>query len=254
MQEKHESSWTVILSGDGHESLADCLVSRCGLSLLAIPDLYDLGVDHLALAAMQEITGPICFVSNYLPRAAYWLLHWHGIRGRRADFKQTHTTGRRIAPIGVAGCQQDEAVRRVLAVTGSVAGRGSVRSVVDHAQRRWFPIIDYDRCTRCLACTEFCLFGVYEAPADKPVCVKRPQHCKPGCPACSWTCPAGAIMFPRYAGSGPVAGEDTGLPPRLQGDDLRKAAGKSIGRWSSDKTSSAREEVLDKTIDELESF
>ena len=25
----------------------------------------------------------------------------------------------------------------------------------------WFPVIDYDRCTNCMQCLSFCLFGVY---------------------------------------------------------------------------------------------
>ena len=27
--------------------------------------------------------------------------------------------------------------------------------------RRWYPVIDYSRCTNCLECLDFCLFGVY---------------------------------------------------------------------------------------------
>ena len=27
--------------------------------------------------------------------------------------------------------------------------------------RRWYPVIDYSRCTNCMECIDFCLFGVY---------------------------------------------------------------------------------------------
>src|SRR5262249_50287396 len=27
--------------------------------------------------------------------------------------------------------------------------------------RRWYPVIDYSRCTNCMECLDFCLFGVY---------------------------------------------------------------------------------------------
>ena len=28
-------------------------------------------------------------------------------------------------------------------------------------ERRWYPVIDYSRCTNCMECLDFCLFGVY---------------------------------------------------------------------------------------------
>src|SRR5262249_50614691 len=28
-------------------------------------------------------------------------------------------------------------------------------------ERRWYPVIDYSRCTNCMECIDFCLFGVY---------------------------------------------------------------------------------------------
>ena len=30
----------------------------------------------------------------------------------------------------------------------------------------WFPVIDYDRCTNCMQCLSFCLFGVYKMNAN----------------------------------------------------------------------------------------
>lgn len=253
MQEKRTSDWTVVLSLSDGERLADNLATH-GLTLLVIPDLYDLPADHVAVAAVQEIAGPICLVSQYLPRAAYWMLAWRGVKGRRADWPDTRTTGRRIHPVCIAGCDHAQAVQRVLAVTGADNRRGNVRSVIDRPAQRWYPVIDYDRCTGCLACAEFCLFGVYEASADRQVTVARPEQCKSGCPACSWTCPAGAIMFPRYSGGGAVAGDDAGKPERLQGDALRQAARKSIGQWSSAKRSPADNQKIDQAVDELEKF
>ncbi len=258
MQEKR-INWTVVLSGQMPDGLAEHLAGRRGLELLAIPDFYDLPADHVALSAVHDVHGPICFVSNYLPRAAYWMLHWRGIKGRRADVERTATTGRKIHPVCVAGCDQAQAVSRILAVNGSGESRGHVRSVVDNPPQRWYPVIDYDRCTGCMACVEFCLFGVYEAAFNGGVVVAAPQQCKMGCPACSWTCPAGAIMFPRYAEGGPVAGAEEGLPRKLEGDELRQAAKKSIGQWEGVKLEvnleakpAAAGEQLDKIIDELE--
>ncbi len=34
--------------------------------------------------------------------------------------------------------------------------------VIDEdSDRRWYPVIDFGRCTNCLECIDFCLFGVY---------------------------------------------------------------------------------------------
>jgi NAD-dependent dihydropyrimidine dehydrogenase PreA subunit len=61
----------------------------------------------------------------------------------------------------------------------------------------WYPVIDYDRCTNCKQCLQFCLFGTYETDADDRVTVAQPQNCKNNCPACARICPATAIIFPK---------------------------------------------------------
>jgi Pyruvate/2-oxoacid:ferredoxin oxidoreductase delta subunit len=60
----------------------------------------------------------------------------------------------------------------------------------------WFPVIDYERCSRCMKCLTFCLFDVYAAGV-RGVEVEQPGNCKPGCPACARVCPNGAIVFPK---------------------------------------------------------
>ena len=63
----------------------------------------------------------------------------------------------------------------------------------------WFPVIDYDRCTNCGQCMDFCLFSVYERMPDKSIKVVKPENCKDRCPACARICPQVAIMFPKLA-------------------------------------------------------
>lgn len=70
----------------------------------------------------------------------------------------------------------------------------------------WFPVIDYDRCTNCMQCLSFCLFGVYGVDDERRIQVQNEDNCKTNCPACSRVCPEAAIMFPKYK-AGPINGE-----------------------------------------------
>ncbi|MEM8947146.1 MAG: ferredoxin family protein [Planctomycetota bacterium] len=85
-------------------------------------------------------------------------------------------------------------------------------TVIDEdAARRWYPVIDFSRCTNCLECIDFCLFGVYGIDAQETILVEQPDNCRQGCPACSRVCPENAIIFPQHktptiAGSPEVGG------------------------------------------------
>ncbi len=70
----------------------------------------------------------------------------------------------------------------------------------------WFPVIDYDRCTNCMQCLSFCLFGVYGVDDESRIQVQNNDNCKTNCPACSRVCPEAAIMFPKYK-AGPINGD-----------------------------------------------
>src|SRR3954468_24656000 len=70
----------------------------------------------------------------------------------------------------------------------------------------WFPVIDYDRCTNCMQCLSFCLFGVYGVDEHQKIQVQTNDNCKTNCPACSRVCPEAAIMFPKYK-AGPINGD-----------------------------------------------
>jgi NAD-dependent dihydropyrimidine dehydrogenase PreA subunit len=81
----------------------------------------------------------------------------------------------------------------------------------DEAARRWYPVIDYSRCTNCMECIDFCLFGVYGVDKVETILVEQPDNCRKGCPACSRVCPENAIIFPQHktptiAGAPVVAG------------------------------------------------
>lgn len=84
--------------------------------------------------------------------------------------------------------------------------RASVGAREPGAWKPWFPVIDYDRCTNCMQCLSFCLFGVYGVDKESHIQVQNNDNCKTNCPACSRVCPEAAIMFPKYK-AGPINGD-----------------------------------------------
>lgn len=95
------------------------------------------------------------------------------------------------------------------------------------AGRRWYPVIDYSRCTNCLECLDFCLFGVYGVDPLERILVENQDQCKKGCPACSRVCPQQAIIFPEYK-SPAIAGAETGAVGGLK-IDLSRLFGGDVG-------------------------
>jgi NAD-dependent dihydropyrimidine dehydrogenase PreA subunit len=89
--------------------------------------------------------------------------------------------------------------------------------------RRWYPVIDYSRCTNCMECIDFCLFGVYGVDGQERLLVENQDNCKKGCPACSRVCPEQAIMFPDYK-TPAIAGAPIGAIGNLK-IDLTKLFG-----------------------------
>jgi len=88
----------------------------------------------------------------------------------------------------------------------SEAARAEFAAPQPGAWKPWFPVIDYDRCTNCMQCLSFCLFGVYGVDTEKRIQVQNNDNCKTNCPACSRVCPEAAIMFPKYK-AGPINGD-----------------------------------------------
>jgi NAD-dependent dihydropyrimidine dehydrogenase PreA subunit len=151
----------------------------------------------------------------------------------------------------------------------------------DEAARRWYPVIDYSRCTNCMECIDFCLFGVYGVDKSETILVEQADNCRKGCPACSRVCPENAIIFPQHktptiAGAAVVAGSlkidlsklfgapDTGetaeeAAVRERDEQLllagRQAVGDSVGlpKRQESKTSQPKDE-LDSLIDALDDF
>jgi NAD-dependent dihydropyrimidine dehydrogenase PreA subunit len=83
----------------------------------------------------------------------------------------------------------------------------SVNRIDEQPARRWYPVIDYTRCTNCMECLDFCLFGVYGVDKQDTILIEQPDNCRKGCPACSRVCPENAIIFPQHK-TPAIAGSD----------------------------------------------
>jgi NAD-dependent dihydropyrimidine dehydrogenase PreA subunit len=99
--------------------------------------------------------------------------------------------------------------------------------VEESTSRRWYPVIDYSRCTNCMECIDFCLFGVYGVDRVDTILVEQPDNCRKGCPACSRVCPENAIIFPQHK-SPAIAGSPDGEAGGLK-IDLSKLFGAPDG-------------------------
>jgi NAD-dependent dihydropyrimidine dehydrogenase PreA subunit len=115
---------------------------------------------------------------------------------------------------------------------GSLHGDGTATSeapqfaaeqMLNQPGRRWYPVIDYSRCTNCMECLDFCLFGVYGVDQLDRLFVENQDNCKKGCPACSRVCPEHAIIFPDYK-TPAIAGAPVGAISGLK-IDLSKLFG-----------------------------
>ena len=167
---------------------------------------------------------------------------------------------------------------------GQPAAEGPI--VIDEdPTRRWYPVIDFGRCTNCLECIDFCLFGVYGIDGQETILVEQPDNCRQGCPACSRVCPENAIIFPQHktptiAGSPEVGGNmkidlsqlfgapDPGEPAAVSAVEIaarerdeqlllagREAVGMEVGiprRHTEESTTVQPRDDLDRLMDKLD--
>jgi len=192
----------------------------------------------------------------------------------------------------IKGNPKPEQMERYLAADSPVPGLPvpslQAPTIIDEdADRRWYPVIDLSRCTNCLECIDFCLFGVYGIDARETILVEQPDNCRQGCPACSRVCPENAIIFPQHktptiAGSADVAGTlkidlsqlfgapDPGAPgaekaaevaARERDEQLLLAGRETVGReggmpkrHAAELASGGPKDKLDKLMDSLDEF
>lgn len=120
--------------------------------------------------------------------------------------------------------------------------RGELGAVRQTDWKPWFPVIDYDRCTNCMQCLSFCLFGVYGVDEDRRIQAQNQDNCKTNCPACSRVCPEAAIMFPKYK-AGPINGDvvrDADLQREKMKVDISALLGGDVYSLLRDRSEKAR--------------
>jgi Pyruvate/2-oxoacid:ferredoxin oxidoreductase delta subunit len=120
--------------------------------------------------------------------------------------------------------------------------RTEAQAVQQGAWLPWFPVIDYDRCTNCMQCLSFCLFGVYGVDEQHRITVQTSENCKTNCPACSRVCPEAAIVFPKYK-AGPINGDvvsDTDLAREKMKVDISSLLGGDIYSMLRDRSDRAK--------------
>lgn len=209
---------------------------RPNVDLNVVPHLYDLAGDGPGMELLRSVSGDMIVLAWLYPRAAYWVLDANGVRGRPGQTASLPEDGpgesaaappdRDGAPERTIWCldlrthdraeSYVEEVMRIVAgvvepaslVTEAVPPEAAVGAseVPEAAASRWYPVIDFGRCTNCLECLNFCLFGVYSVDDAEGILIEQPDACRDGCPACSRICPAGAIMFPEHDDPG-IAGD-----------------------------------------------
>ena len=180
---------SLILSSKGlpQESKLLTALAKGKVDHLVIGHLYYLTTQSAAVKRMKELPAGTVFCSWLNDRAAHWILKNLGVEEKWQLKDLTHI-------------DDFEAFVATLP-----QGKGDKEELLEELSERWYPVIDYERCTSCQQCLEFCLFGVYEPVAGRIV-VKNPEKCKPGCPACARVCEQKAVMFPHYEQDQEIAG------------------------------------------------
>ena len=229
------------------QAIAEAAEQIDGVDVLVVPHLYDLPKNGDSFQQLAKLEGDLIVVSWIFPRAAHWVLDRNGIQGQsghvllgqRDEPEEPEVGGsdpddsaddvdrvtdlyprpeRSVYCIDLKSETAPDVfvaeIRRILDEDQSAADvnlpiiGGKLVQVEEQTARRWYPVIDFDRCTNCMECVDFCLFGVYGVDGVENILVEQPDNCRKGCPACSRVCPENAIIFPQHKAPA-IAGAET---------------------------------------------
>ncbi len=192
---------SIIVSRDDdapqHHAFEDSLIQaayEAGASVLVTSHLYHIPEDSETWRSVATLRGRVLLFTWLHARPMEWLARRHALA---ADELQVFDLSSFASP--------DAALDAVREYIDSSTG-GTIEDVIDSTESRWYPIIDYSRCTSCGHCLQFCIFGTYELDAAGRVNAVYPDNCKPGCPACARICPNSAIMFALHPDDPAISG------------------------------------------------
>ena len=202
---------------EGLQRLLDGLAERADIEVVLVPYLIDLSANGPVMRRLRTLNGHMLVVGPFQARAIHWLLTKNALEGffvelepnadlsAAADAKTSSGAMRTVWCLDLRGSGRTEACEACLNEIARRMGEKIERGeqpepcrIEETTRRRWYPVVDRDRCTNCLECLNFCLFGVFGLDENKRLAIDQPDACRPGCPACSRICPSGAIIFPEH--------------------------------------------------------
>jgi NAD-dependent dihydropyrimidine dehydrogenase PreA subunit len=151
------------------------LAAKFNTTVLSIPLLYDFPADSPVIQRLRSLPEPAYFLVPLAERAVKNILNH----------------------LQIPYAEVFETKDDVQIPDGGING-GQVERIDEFPNPRWYPVVDNTKCTACLECVNYCLFGVYAIGSDSLPFVDQPDACRDGCPACARVCPSQAIMFPLY--------------------------------------------------------
>ena len=225
--------------------------NAAGLNVRVVPSIYDLYDYDPGVQSVRDVLGDLIFIGWHYPRALKWILARNHVEVNGSSRKLHCIDGRELKVEALSALLKDILAGKASAQVeklsdasgkGQDAGEFTPRQRGEQAEKdlappenaalspRWYPVIDYDQCTNCMECMDFCLFGVYGVDHAATLRVSQQDQCRQDCPACSRVCPVGAIMFPKYATNQSIAGAATGGDRGEVKLDLSSIFGKPKGR------------------------
>lgn len=230
-----------------------------GIGSVNVPDRRLYCIDLRASASANEYVNEIRRISGENSVQVVDLMSWIGGNPKEEQLQRY--------------LQPDRMLEARRAFDSGNATHQDKVALPEDTGRRWYPVIDYSRCTNCMECIDFCLFGVYGVDQLDRILVEQQDNCKKGCPACSRVCPANAIIFPQHktpaiaGAAGEVSGVKIDLTQLFGGDSGESAIETAVKERDAELILAGREAVgmsvgirqahreeIDQLIDDLDAL